>query len=114
MLESQATRQKRHVALGQSDHFGFRASGQELAEPPDAAVIEAIGAIGPAGLEVGQFFRHRQPVPFVADVQQLPAGRAGVDALPEVERRGAVGVDALLEYGSGRHGSSKVCESGGT
>ncbi len=118
VLQKQATRVHADVAadavgrlqnrlpLADGDDFLGRGERQQLAEPPDAAHVERVAAIGPAGLEVAERRGHGNAVPVVADVEQAATGVAGDADLVDGVVPAAVRGDADLAGKLGKVGFS--------
>ena len=65
------------LPLADGDDRLWRGEREQLAEPPDAAEIERIAAIVPAGLELAERLWNGNAIPFVVHIEQSAAFRAG-------------------------------------
>jgi len=74
-----------------ADH-GIGGEGEEIAETPDAGVIEREAAVMPAVFKIFETLGDLGLGPVVADVQELAAFDAGGEGLSDVVGGGAVGL----------------------
>ena len=79
-----------------ADH-GVGGEGEEVAEAPDAGVIEREAAMLPALFEIAQRFGDGGFGPVILDIEQVAALGAGGEGLHDIIRGAAVDVGALLE-----------------
>ena len=97
--------------MASSDDLVVRGEWQEFPETPDAAEIQRLTAVVPAGLKFTQGFWDRNLIPVVLNIQQTAAAWARGQNLTNVEGGSTARVQAGLE--SMGHGISPGVVVGG-